>query len=399
MHKLVLMCGAVLALCMSLTSCESNSEIKDFVEQLQKANAASDTAGLRKMYPDSKLFEMNQFSLERDKVVVEPVESDGAQYKVILNDSTRLLLLGLSDGSFRVEKSWGLLAIPKADAAIAKATGWVKKDLTDAENGKRLSNNGFRKYMSNKLAEIVKNVLKIENIQYKNLGEKEIDWFDDEKTEPMMWSYEMKTTFDVVNISHSAISADDYRCDAIVCCEGYFGNSDPVDREAVRDIKTKDIAAGGRVTLEFVYKGKYECVEGTGGFIEAKPSVELLNYSGDLSKMYHFTGKEYDEYIANGGGTEGFYGNLKGYIGDAKDASLMLDGQEGRYYLPGGERTVKVEFYNPATGELQLEAFLNGSKIGYFNGIWKIAGDDYNYKGNFYNTKTGVRVNFDLTGK
>lgn len=80
-------------------------------------------------------------------------------------------------------------------------------------------------------------------------------------------------------------------------------------------------------------------------------------------------------------------GRIGGY-----DASMNINNGRGVVELYGaGVRTVSVK--SRSGNKLVLNSYLNGKYIGYYSGTLV----RYGYKGVFYNTRTGGKVNFDLS--
>lgn len=81
-----------------------------------------------------------------------------------------------------------------------------------------------------------------------------------------------------------------------------------------------------------------------------------------------------------------------GTIGGYSNATLYFNAGSSTYTLSGHTRDVSINSYDASSGSLTVDAYLNGSYIGYFSG--KLRGG--HYEGTFYNTRSGGRVNFSL---
>lgn len=84
---------------------------------------------------------------------------------------------------------------------------------------------------------------------------------------------------------------------------------------------------------------------------------------------------EYDEYISNNSvsasnGDSALDIVLHGTIGGDAASTFTLNGQKGSYIFVGASRQSKLVSYDSQTGKLIVDAYLNGSKIGFFDGIY-----------------------------
>lgn len=106
---------------------------------------------------------------------------------------------------------------------------------------------------------------------------------------------------------------------------------------------------------------------------------------------------------------EGVFMSLWGNIGDGGDVDFEMDGHSGWYaYSRQGQRADRRELtlnsYDPATGKCLIDAFLNGSYIGTFDGTFDethLVSDNgaehtfSSYRGHFRSVK-GVNIDFNL---
>ena len=106
---------------------------------------------------------------------------------------------------------------------------------------------------------------------------------------------------------------------------------------------------------------------------------------------------------------DGVYMDLWGNIGDGGDVDFEMDGRVGSYaYTRQGHRADRRELslksYDPSTGKCLIDAFLDGSYIGTFDGIFdethmvSNSGAEHTYSsyhGVFRSVK-GVNIDFSL---
>lgn len=88
---------------------------------------------------------------------------------------------------------------------------------------------------------------------------------------------------------------------------------------------------------------------------------------------------------------------LSGPVGGTS-AYMTLSYGSGKIKLkPGGNRDLNVASYDEYSGQLLVNAYLNGQYIGYYDGKLSLSGSSARYKGIFYNENKGGKVNFNLT--
>lgn len=381
--------ASLLFACVLFASC-GDSEVKEFVTNFQKAVEAKDSVNIVKMYPDAKDFAVEMTATEN--MEVEAVND--TDYLVEIGEGKNLMVTTASDGTMTISASHGLLAIPASDKTLASKTGWVKKDLTDKQNAKRLKNEGFRAYMNGKLNALVSEKVTIGPAKVKELSRRATDWFDSYHTDPISWDYVAEISFEVKNDLDAEIAADAYSCNAVISIYGYWDAVDTKNQE----VQTQKIPAKGTATVTCKYNGSEECVEGTGGIKSAVGKLTFNYDKFDITKLYTFNGHEYDDYVAQYGESyTSCDGTYIGVLGGDNNSVLTITNNNGTYTFVGqGGRTIKVITYNAATKELFLEAYAAGGKIGEFKGILTAEGK---YSGTFQNTKNGAKLSFSYTKK
>ncbi len=385
----------LLSIAIVLSSC-TGSKVKDLVAELQQAVASKDNARITSIYPDAENFTIKPFTIGDDGVEFKESEGKQDEYIATIGKDIELTISVLSGDKMQVKSSRGLLLIPEEDEALALATGWVDKELTDLENAERLKDARFKQYMNGIMAETLKNSMVVENVQIKQISRKVTSWF--EPGEPMEWSYVVRITFDVVNKTSSTIGANAYNCIGEVIIAGMY---DETSTEKIV-VKTKPIPANGKTQLEFEYNGSEECVEGTGGVVEVKPILSFNFNKIDISEVYKATGKEYKDFIKDKGEFKSsgeVKGLLRGTIGNDKDATMELNGSDGSYKVLGMGRSLMVASYDSNSGDLALDAYIDGEKFGEFKGVWKEDNGICTYKGKFTNLKAHATLSFDLSSK
>ena len=386
----------LLAMTLVIASC-GNDPIKNFVTEFTTAYATGDSIRMVQLYPDSKSFTMAKPTSESFDVNVEPVEGNEDAFKATINGSIELTIKK-SGESYVIESSRGLLKLPE-DMTFAQGTGQYKAELTDVENAQRLSDDGFMKWVLNDVVKDIDKKVRVVNNSNTIISRHATDWYDDEHTDPLSERYTSEIRITIQNDLDTDLNADAYSVVSSVYTY-YYGDTFGTRCAKTTNVPTKSIAAHSSEVLTYTFSGEGENAEGT-GWIDRIQSVLSFNLQNlNVSALYEPRGGEYDEYISNNSvsasnGDSALNIVLHGTIGGDAASTFILNGQEGSYIFVGASRQAKLVSYDPQTGKLVVDAYLNGSKIGFFDGIYA----NGRYKGIFKNTNNGAKLEFNLTGR
>lgn len=374
-----------------LSACESR-KAKNFVNEFATAYAAGDYTQMVQMYPDSKSFALAEASAESFEVSVEPVEGQEGTYKATLNEGIELTVKQ-ADGGFVIESSRGLLQLP-SDMTFATGTGQYKAELTDLENAQRLADQGFVRWVLNDVVKELDKKVKVVSNDWAITSRRATDWFDPAHKDPICEKYNADIKVTVQNELDSEISADAFSVVSSVYTVAYF--TEPAKCAKTTNVQTKTIAAHSSIVLTYPFSGEGDYVEGM-GWIDHVQSVLSFNIENlNASALYKPHGGEYEEYLKNPAAANAdsmLNIVLHGKLGGDAASTFILNGEEGSYVFSGATRQAKLVSYDPQSGELVVDAYLNGARIGNFNGVY--ANDCY--KGIFTNTNNGAKLNFKLT--
>ncbi len=379
-----------------IPSC-GNDQVKNFVTEFITAYTTGDSTTIELIYPESSSFTLAKPSAENFDVDVESVTGMENTYKATLNGNIELTIKKNGE-RFVIESSRGLLQLPE-DMKFAEGTGQYKAELTDAENAKRLADEGFKKWVLNGVMQDLDKKVKIVNNSNAIISRHATDWFDDAHTEPLIENYTAEIKITVQNDLDTDIDATAYSVVSSVFISDFVGDSFGTRCAKTTNVGTKTIAAHSSAVLTYTYSGEGDQVEGM-GWIDYVKSVLSFNLQNlNASALYEPQGGEYDEYISNhpvsaSNDDSALDIVLHGTIGGDAGSTFTLNGHEGSYIFVGATRQSKLVSYNPQTGKLVVDAYLNGSKIGFFDGIYA----NGRYKGIFKNTNNGAKLEFNLIG-
>lgn len=124
-----------------------------FIEKLTKGEIDS----LKQTYPGI-VHADSLITIETDSVTVTPYAT-GNEYEIVLMPKVSLKAKRSEDGVISVEESYGLFAYPSEKFALAKKTGMWKATLNDVENSKRMSDEGFFKYIEDQVKKKTTNLI------------------------------------------------------------------------------------------------------------------------------------------------------------------------------------------------------------------------------------------------
>lgn len=390
-HAILLAIALVL-----VTSC-NNDPVKNFVTEFTTAYATGDSIRIIQLYPDSKTFTMAKASSESFDVNVEPVAGNEEAFKATLNGSIELTIKK-SGESYVIESSRGLLQLPE-DMKFTKGTGQYKAELTDMENAQRLADKGFLKWVLDDVVKEIDKKVIVVNSSDNIISRHAIDWFDEGHTEPLVEKYTSEIKVTVQNDLDTDIKADAYSIVSSVYISAFVGNAFGAKCAKTTNVPTKTIAAHSSIVLTYTFSGEGDEVEGLGWIDHVKSVLSFNLQNLDISALYAPHGGEYDEYLKNHSASVSNDDNileldivLHGKIGGDAACTFTLNGQEGSYIFVGASRQTKLVSYDPQTGKLIVDAYLNGAKIGFFNGTYA----NGCYKGIFKNTRNGAKLDFNL---
>lgn len=389
----------LLAMTLVVAASCGNDPVKNFVTEFATAYATGDSIRMVQLYPDSKSFTMAKPTSESFDVNVEPVEGNEDAFKATLNGSIELTIKK-SGESYVIESSRGLLKLPE-DMTFAQGTGQYKAELTDVENAQRLSDDGFMKWVLNDVVKDIDKKVKIVNNSNTIISRHATEWFDEEHNEPMSERYTSEIKITVQNNLDTDINADAYSVvSSVYIYGGDFDSRGELGTKCAKttNVQTKTIEAHSSTVLTYTYSGEGDQIEGFGWIDHVKSVLSFNLQNLNVSALYTPRGGEYEEYMMNHPVSDSNNDSelnivLHGKIGGDAASTFTLNGQEGSYIFVGASRQSKLVSYDSQTGKLIVDAYLNGLKIGFFDGIYA----NGRYKGIFKNTRNGAKLNFNLT--
>lgn len=115
-----------------------------------------------------------------------------------------------------------------------------------------------------------------------------------------------------------------------------------------------------------------------------KVVVREISYYGEPDNVYPFRPNDYQYYFC-------------GKVSSMDVMSFTFGGnKEGECDLNGSKRKLKLVSFDQKSGDMKIEAKMNGKVVGYYEGKVTITENEYQYKGNFKNVN-GASVPFELT--
>ena len=291
---------------------KKDDDVKQFVAQFAQAVAAGDRQTICNFYPDAADADSLNFSYDEDTLQV--IENNENEWKVTGVEGKEIIIARKEgEKTLYIKESHGVFAYPDTLFTMAKGTGWYDASLNDKQNAERLSDKDFISWMNKKSKQDLKSKLKVTKATSIK-GTKDIaSEFEQQEN---FHTFETYCTVIVANLGDSDIAGDDY---AISAQEKWVHRYDYLDYDDYSDyvghykdtpMQDKPKTLTGKPipaheTVTYTWKGH--------GSREAHPdecninfhlnaSVTLLPKGENSAKnQMTFTGKEYEEYLAEKG--------------------------------------------------------------------------------------------------
>jgi len=152
-----------LLLAFMLTACSGDKKIRDFVEAFATAVNNHDKQAIEQMYPAASKVD----SLSPIVIPEEPgIEQAGNIYVVKLDSTQNLMIKESEDASLSIIDSHGIFAYRDTKMAFARATGWIKEDMSDIQIAENFADTLFLTYIADKLMSQMKSWFTITDYYY-----------------------------------------------------------------------------------------------------------------------------------------------------------------------------------------------------------------------------------------
>ncbi len=278
-----------------------DKDVKELVALFAKAVAAGDRQTISNLYPDAATADSLNFSYDEKSLQV--IENNENEWKVTgFGDKELIIAKNEADKTLYIKESHGVFAYPDTLFTMAKGTGWYDKNLNDKQNAERLSDKDFISWMNKKALKELKNKVKIT----KATSTKGPGYTPEDIPAT---SGDTNCTVIVTNNIDFDLSGNEYKIQAQEKWN-YWTNWETPDMNGlkypcegkVKYLSGKPIPANGSVT--FSWKGNGYCEMAHSGDIDFKLTASITftpQFEKSVMKAYHFTGKEYEEYIAEKG--------------------------------------------------------------------------------------------------
>lgn len=222
-------------------------------------------------------------SIQSDTIYVEKMETPG-EFEVTLADGVTLKVERDEDGEITVINSKGLFAFPAETYRLAKESGMLSDDPSDATVSERLKDKEYFSWLKKKTS--AKNVISLTpgSISYNSkMGYDDYDYYTRQ--------YQAVETVTVTNNTSVDISGSDYSVvftsKTWACCdyEGWYSRSKSVSGVDLAPGESRTI----RLSTEYDMWGQKPKIE--------NPHISLKMSSEELASLSELTGNEYKEYL------------------------------------------------------------------------------------------------------
>ncbi len=280
------------------THSTGDKDVKELVALFAKAVAAGDRQTISNLYPDAASADSLNFSYDEKSLQV--IENNENEWKVTgVGDKEIIIAKKEGDKTLYIKESHGVFAYPDTLFTMAKGTGWYDKNLNDKQNAERLSDKDFISWMNKKAMKGMKDLIKVTKATSTEV-QNQADDYDD---------YVRICTVIVANLGDNDIAGDEY---AIYAQEKWayhyyeydYYLEEELPKETSEKGKTKTLTGKpipAHGTATYSWNG-YEYSYGDYFYYDdfkLKASVSLLSKGENSAKsQMHFTGKEYEEYLA-----------------------------------------------------------------------------------------------------
>ena len=274
MKKSIIIC--VLS-CLFLASCGQKPEeqVRDFTESFIGFVNSNQKDSVKKYYPGFD-FRDSLVQITSNTITVNSGNMEGI-YTVELGPETFIDVKLEKGRGITVEESKGLIAFPKDKLDLAKKTGMWDESLADSELSQRMKDEGFFKFISNKLNFNPDRILTV-NSKLKVTKVVEEWHYDD------IYGY-----YTITNNTEQTIYPSDYKMNFADNHEG--GGEEGIKRYSEPG---KEISPGQTIKIEV---NNYS---GQGGEHEDHHLVGvtiLLTPEEIMERFAKFSGNEYQEYL------------------------------------------------------------------------------------------------------
>jgi hypothetical protein len=151
----------ILTLLLLFASCNSNKEVKLFVDNFASAIEKGEKTTIEQMYPDAIEANSLQIAYNADSVSIESNGKEN-QYVVNLISNQSIIVEKKQDGQFCVLESKGLFAYESGLKDFCKALGCYDPTLSDKDNAERMRDSSFVEYLNTVVADVVKDKVRLE---------------------------------------------------------------------------------------------------------------------------------------------------------------------------------------------------------------------------------------------
>lgn len=274
-----------------------DKDVKELVALFAKAVAAGDRQTISNLYPDAASADSLNFSYDEKSLQV--IENNENEWKVTgVGDKEIIIAKKEGDKTLYIKESHGVFAYPDTLFTMAKGTGWYDKNLNDKQNAERLSDKEFISWMNKKALKGMKDLIQVT---------KATSVEGPNQSGDCCYSGERICTVVVANLGDRDIAGDEYAVYAqekwvyrqwYDYADGYDYYDTP-EKGKTKTLTGKPIPAHGTVTYTWNGHGYTFCELESYEDFKLKASVSLLSKGENSAKsQMHFTGKEYEEYLA-----------------------------------------------------------------------------------------------------
>ena len=276
---------AVMALCVSMVSCDSNKgKVEDFARQFISAVSTNDKIAINEMYPSVRTYKVLHLvdSIESKNIEVEYNPTDSI-YVAKLNDSQSLVIRVNGENELTIMDSYNILKLDDGAYELAVATSAPVKKQSDLLNGELFSYDvdesySFIAYLSNTHSAAMQGNL-FEHDTFYSWGRKD-------------GNYEVKFETPVTNYGQKKVSANDYSIEIayMLRSTGQLCGVSVVDGV--------DLAPGETHIFTTIKEELYKYAAEKNLSWKVYYRFKNLSTAGVLAKYGDFSGNEYEEYLA-----------------------------------------------------------------------------------------------------
>lgn len=274
-HHSISLTIAMTIMLTALISCDkTHDQVIEFLTQLQTAHQNGDKEMIAQLYPAAAEADSMVINFDPKTVKIRP--DSGDTLTADLDDGTDLVLVWQATGSLQAVASHGLFAYPADRLDLAKKTGQYKPSLNDAENAQRMADKEFTDKLYEKVMKQVKKQITVsEEIVQDN--------FEGCK----LWQITIRNGTDM------ELAAKDYN----INIKETSVNNIWEEMRAVEEVRAQTSIPGQTIAP----KGTIQIMHKDGGGAGCVSIYANLIYNLSKEKVmstYHFTGNEYEEYLA-----------------------------------------------------------------------------------------------------